>query len=105
MRQVRLYDAWHSCLTYLANAGVPDHILAAWAGHTNATFTKRKYVRPDVEDLRAAATVWDSFHGGDPKAPPFGGTYETPVTLVSPAASPPSPSATLAAGCPGWSGP
>ncbi|MEV6833594.1 tyrosine-type recombinase/integrase [Streptomyces sp. NPDC051133] len=69
MRQVRLYDARHSCLTYLANAGVPDHILAAWAGHTNAGFTKRKYVRPDVEDLRAAATAWDSFHGGDQKAP------------------------------------
>jgi integrase len=69
MRQVRLYDARHSCLTYLANAGVPDHILAAWAGHTNASFTKRKYVRPDVEDLRAAATAWDSFHGGDQKAP------------------------------------
>ncbi|QJS13226.1 site-specific integrase [Streptomyces argyrophyllae] len=69
MRRVRLYDARHSCLTYLANAGVPDHILAAWAGHTNASFTKRKYVRPDVEDLRAAATAWDSFHGGDQKAP------------------------------------
>lgn len=69
MRQVRLYDARHSCLTYLANAGVPDHILAAWAGHTNANFTKRKYVRPDVEDMRAAATAWDSFHGGDQKAP------------------------------------
>jgi integrase len=64
MRQVRLYDARHSCLTYLANAGVPDHILAAWAGHTNASFTKRKYVHPDVEDLRAAATAWDTFHGG-----------------------------------------
>ncbi|MER6065074.1 tyrosine-type recombinase/integrase [Streptomyces sp. NPDC001792] len=69
VRQVRLYDARHSCLTYLANAGVPDHILAAWAGHTNASFTKRKYVHPDVEDLRAAATAWDSFHGGDQKAP------------------------------------
>ncbi|MFF4933584.1 tyrosine recombinase XerC [Streptomyces griseofuscus] len=69
MRRVRLYDARHSCLTYLANAGVPDHILAAWAGHTNANFTKRKYVRPDVEDLRVAATAWDSFHGGDQKAP------------------------------------
>ncbi|MFF4839279.1 tyrosine recombinase XerC [Streptomyces collinus] len=69
VRQVRLYDARHSCLTYLANAGVPDHILAAWAGHTNASFTKRKYVHPDVEDLRAAATAWDSFHGGDQKGP------------------------------------
>jgi integrase len=65
LRKVRLYDARHSCLTYLANKGVPDHILAAWAGHTNASFTKRKYVHPDVEDLRAAAGVWDGLHGGD----------------------------------------
>lgn len=69
VRQVRLYDARHSCLSYLANSGVPDHILAAWAGHTNASFTKRKYVHVDVEDMRAAATAWDSFHGGDRKAP------------------------------------
>lgn len=64
MRQVRLYDARHSCLTYLANAGVPDHILAAWAGHTNANFTKRKYVHVAPEDMRAAAAAWDVFHGG-----------------------------------------
>jgi integrase len=65
LRKVRLYDARHSCLTYLANKGVMDHILAAWAGHTNAGFTKKKYVHPDVEDLRSAAAVWDGFHGGD----------------------------------------
>ncbi|MEU8968059.1 tyrosine-type recombinase/integrase [Streptomyces monashensis] len=64
VRRVRLYDARHSCLTYLANAGVPDHILAAWAGHTNASFTKRKYVHVDAEDMRAAATAWDAFHSG-----------------------------------------
>ncbi|MEU5112007.1 tyrosine-type recombinase/integrase [Streptomyces longwoodensis] len=69
MRQVRLYDARHSCLSYLAVSGVPDVVLAAWAGHTNASFTKRKYVHVDVEDMRAAATAWDSFHGGDRKAP------------------------------------
>ncbi|MEU1117802.1 MULTISPECIES: site-specific integrase [unclassified Streptomyces] len=69
MRRVRLYDARHSCLSYLAVNGVPDVILAAWAGHTNASFTKRKYVTVDVEDMRAAATAWDGFHGGDQKAP------------------------------------
>ncbi|MEU5097590.1 tyrosine-type recombinase/integrase [Streptomyces sp. NPDC020996] len=69
MRQVRLYDARHSCLSYLAVNGVPDVILAAWAGHTNANFTKRKYVTVDVEDMRAAAKAWDAFHGGDQKAP------------------------------------
>ncbi|MFE3493854.1 tyrosine-type recombinase/integrase [Streptomyces sp. NPDC059175] len=62
MRQVRLYDVRHSCLSYLANSGVPDHVLAVWAGHTNAAFTKRKYVHVDVEDMRAAASAWDGFH-------------------------------------------
>jgi integrase len=65
MRRVRLYDARHSCLSFLANNGVPDHILAAWAGHTNANFTKRKYVHVDVEDMRAAAETWGVLHGGD----------------------------------------
>jgi len=64
LRQVRLYDARHSCLTYLAVNGVPDVVLAAWAGHTNASFTKRKYVHVAAEDMRAAAAAWDAFHGG-----------------------------------------
>ncbi|MCX5424792.1 tyrosine-type recombinase/integrase [Streptomyces sp. NBC_00078] len=55
LRRVRLYDARSSCLTYLANNGVPDHILARWAGHTNVKTTKKWYVKPDVEDLREAA--------------------------------------------------
>lgn len=57
LRRVRLYDARASCLTFLANNGVPDHILARWAGHTNVKTTKKWYVKPDVEDLRAAATA------------------------------------------------
>jgi integrase len=63
LRRVRLYDARSSCLTYLANNGVPDHILARWAGHTNVRTTKKWYVKPDVEDLREAATTWDGLHG------------------------------------------
>lgn len=65
MRKVRLYDARHSCLTYLAVIGVPDFVLARWAGHTSASFTKAKYVHPDVEELRPAATAWDQFHSAD----------------------------------------
>ncbi|WP_406462340.1 site-specific integrase [Streptomyces sp. NBC_01622] len=68
LRQVRLYDARHSCLSYLAVNGVPDVVLAAWAGHSSASFTKRKYVHVEAEDMRAAAAAWDAFHGGDPKA-------------------------------------
>ncbi|MEU6451271.1 tyrosine-type recombinase/integrase [Streptomyces sp. NPDC046979] len=63
LRRVRLYDARASCLTFLANNGVPDHILARWAGHTNVKTTKKWYVKPDVEDLREAATTWDGLHG------------------------------------------
>jgi integrase len=33
VRRVRLYDARHSALTYLATTGVPDVVLARWAGH------------------------------------------------------------------------
>ncbi|MFG3409612.1 site-specific integrase [Streptomyces sp. NPDC048142] len=58
LRRVRLYDARASCFTYLANKGVPDHLLARWAGHTDVRTTKRWYVKPDVEDLRPTAATW-----------------------------------------------
>ncbi|MEU6223812.1 tyrosine-type recombinase/integrase [Streptomyces sp. NPDC047042] len=58
LRRVRLYDARASCFTYLANNGVPDHLLARWAGHIDVRTTKRWYVKPDVEDLRSAADTW-----------------------------------------------
>ncbi|MET7781526.1 tyrosine-type recombinase/integrase [Streptomyces mirabilis] len=56
LRRVRLYDARHSCLTFLAVNGVPDVVLAAWAGHTNAAFTKRRYVHPTAADMGKAVT-------------------------------------------------
>ncbi|WP_432169731.1 site-specific integrase [Streptomyces sp. 1222.5] len=68
LRQVRLYDARHSVLKALAVSGVPDVILAAWAGHTNAAFTKKKYVSIEAEDMRGAAAALDVFHGAEPKA-------------------------------------
>jgi integrase len=63
LRRVRLYDARSSCLTFLADNGVPDHILTRWAGHTNIQTTKRWYVKPDLEDLRGVATTWNDMHG------------------------------------------
>ncbi|MFJ8606399.1 tyrosine-type recombinase/integrase [Streptomyces sp. NPDC093675] len=63
LRRVRLYDARASCLTYLANKGVPRHILARWAGHTNPRTTDRFYIKPDVEDLRDAARTWEGLSG------------------------------------------
>ncbi|MFD0417281.1 tyrosine-type recombinase/integrase [Streptomyces sp. NPDC127108] len=55
LRKVRLYDARHSCLTFLAVNGVPDVVLAAWAGHVSASFTKKVYVHPSPDDLRVAS--------------------------------------------------
>ncbi|MCX5203199.1 site-specific integrase [Streptomyces sp. NBC_00237] len=63
LRRVRLYDARASCFTYLANNGVPDHLLARWAGHTDVRTTQRWYVKPDVEDLRSAADTWNGLIG------------------------------------------
>jgi integrase len=68
LRRVRLYDARHAVLKALALSGVPDVILAAWAGHTNAAFTKSRYVSIEAEDMRAAADALDAFHGGERKA-------------------------------------
>ncbi|MFJ8464029.1 site-specific integrase [Streptomyces swartbergensis] len=64
LRRVRLYDARASCLTFLANNGVPDHLLAMWAGHTNVKTTKKWYVKPDVADLLPAAEAWGGLAGG-----------------------------------------
>ncbi|MEV7405654.1 site-specific integrase [Streptomyces sp. NPDC091267] len=66
LRRVRLYDARASCFTYLANKGVPDHLLARWAGHTDVRTTKRWYVKPDVEDLRPAAATWGELASAPP---------------------------------------
>jgi integrase len=54
VRPVRLYDARHACLTYLANNGVPDVVVSAWAGHSDPAFTKRHYVHPNPDDLAKA---------------------------------------------------
>jgi integrase len=69
LRRVRLYDARASCFTYLANNGVPDHLLARWAGHTNVQTTKRWYVKPDVEDLRSVADTWGGLASVSTPAP------------------------------------
>ncbi|MEV4920753.1 tyrosine-type recombinase/integrase [Streptomyces tirandamycinicus] len=72
LRKVRLNDARHSCLTFLAVNGVQDTILAAWAGHTNASFTKRVYVHPTAADMRTAVVHLNALLGvgeGAPETP------------------------------------
>lgn len=55
VRRVRLYDARHACLSWMANNGVPDTVVSAWAGHSDLSFTKRVYVHPDPQSLRAGS--------------------------------------------------
>ncbi|MCQ4043839.1 tyrosine-type recombinase/integrase [Streptantibioticus rubrisoli] len=56
VRKVRLYDARHACLSWMANvAGVPDTVVSAWAGHSDLSFTKRVYVHPDPQSLKAGS--------------------------------------------------
>lgn len=51
VRKVRLYDARHAALTYLAVNGVPPAIVSAWAGHSDLSLAARVYVHPTVKDL------------------------------------------------------
>jgi integrase len=55
VRQTRLYDARHAILSFMANNGVPDTVVSAWAGHTDLSFTKRVYVHPDPQSLKAGS--------------------------------------------------
>jgi integrase len=44
----------HAAGSYLAHAGVSPDIIAAWLGHTDASFTMRTYVHARPEDLATA---------------------------------------------------
>jgi integrase len=59
LRKVRLYLARTATLTLLANAGVPDQVLADWAGHTTAATTRKHYVRKNPKTLQPAVDVLD----------------------------------------------
>jgi len=63
VRKVRLYDARHACLTYLAASGVADVVVSAWAGHADLSLTKRVYVHPDASHLKAAADQLNEMFG------------------------------------------
>jgi hypothetical protein len=59
VRKVRLYDARHSALTYLATNGVPDVIVSAWAGHSDLSLAKRVYVHPAASDLQQGREAFE----------------------------------------------
>jgi integrase len=54
--RIRLHDSRHTANSLMASAGVPDHIRAAWCGHTTVVnVTTYTHARP--EDLAQAAAV------------------------------------------------
>jgi integrase len=55
VRKVKPYTATrHAAGSYLAHAGVSPDIIAAWLGHTDASFTMKTYVHARPEDLATA---------------------------------------------------
>jgi integrase len=55
VRKIKPYDASrHAAGSRLAHAGVSPDIIAAWLGHTDASFTMRTYVHARPEDLATA---------------------------------------------------
>lgn len=64
VRQVRLYDARHACLTYLSVSGVPAPIVSAWAGHADLSMAQRVYVHPSAADLVQGRDALDALFGG-----------------------------------------
>jgi integrase len=55
VRKVKPYTASrHAAGSYLSHAGVSPDIIAAWLGHTDASFTMKTYVHARPEDLAAA---------------------------------------------------
>lgn len=64
IRQVRLYDARHACLTYLSVSGVPAPIVGAWAGHADLSMAQRVYVHPSAKDLEQGRDALNMLLGG-----------------------------------------
>jgi integrase len=55
VRKIKPYTATrHAAGSYLARLGVSPAVIAAWLGHTDASFTMRTYVHARPEDLAAA---------------------------------------------------
>ncbi|MEV8392662.1 MULTISPECIES: tyrosine-type recombinase/integrase [unclassified Streptomyces] len=63
VRRIKLYWARHTTLTWMANSGVPDTVVSAWAGHSDLSFTKRRYVHSDPDSLKAGSEKLAEFLG------------------------------------------
>lgn len=62
VRRLPLHAARHTAVTMLRNAGVPDYVVAAWAGH-DETVMRGVYTHVQEKELRAAGTALASVIG------------------------------------------
>src|SRR5256714_11258073 len=68
---LRRHDLRHTGLTWMADAGVPVHVLRKIAGHGSLTTTQR-YLHPDRQSITDAGTLL-SAHLHAPRGPPAAG--------------------------------
>jgi integrase len=71
---LRRHDLRHTGLTWMADAGVPVHVLQRIAGHSSITITQR-YLHPDDSLYQAAGDSLSTHLGGEVWSP--GGHQET----------------------------
>jgi integrase len=60
---MRRHDLRHTGLTWMADAGVPVHVLRLIAGHGDLSTTQR-YLHPDSQSVTAAGTALSSYLSG-----------------------------------------
>ena len=61
---IRLHDTRHTANSLMAAAGVPDHIRAAWCGHTVA-INLATYTHARPEDMAVAGEALSALLGGE----------------------------------------
>ncbi|MCW2911984.1 MAG: Site-specific recombinase XerD [Actinomycetia bacterium] len=55
VRRITLHDSRHTTLTLMEHAGVPISVISRWAGHYDPSFTYKKYVHANDDDLAQGA--------------------------------------------------
>jgi integrase len=65
--RVRPHDAQHSCATLIHLNGIPETVIAAWLGYTDARFTLSVYTHSNNGALADAAAKMGSIFSGAPQ--------------------------------------
>ena len=65
--RVRLHDPQHSCATLMHLNGIPETVIAAWLGHTDARFTLSVYTHSNNGAQADAAAKMGSIFSGAPQ--------------------------------------